>query len=259
MRRLFSLLLAALCGVTALPAGARDFSSYLAASKAVLAKRELPRLKDPMGAVLLDIVGDSAQFLDGTPFTQDEMMPLMEVCTTANQLNVTYMLHGLQQVMANVDKSDEQAVKAALQGMAARNVVEYQDELAILLPFTHRCQARMAPLMVKFLADLPPEELTDVRKAGARQVQNGAYSSYAAYLIAISGTGIREANMRRLSSAMAEVAPAYASILTLPLRRQLRDQVVAAKAKAQGEFADDLSKVIQAMESDSCNAMCSLQ
>lgn len=259
MRRHFSLLLAVLCGVTALPAGARDFSSYLQASQAVLAKRELPRLKDPMGAVLLDIVGDSAQFLDGAPFGQDDMMALLEVCAASNKINVTYILHNLQQDIAGVDKNDVQAVAAAVQAQAVRNVQEYQDELAILMPFTQRCHARMAPLVVNFLRDLPPEQLTDIRKGGVRQVRNGAFTSYTGYLTAISGGGIREANLRSLSAVMAEVAPAYASILTLPLRRQLREQAVAMKARVPAIFAADLSKVVQAMETDTCNEICSLQ
>lgn len=259
MRRLLSLLIAASCAIAAAPAGAQDFGEYLQASKTLLAMRELPRMKDPIGPALLDILGDSQAFLDKRPFAAADMPPLMEVCGIANKISVTYMLHGLEKGMAGVDRNDMQAAARAMQALAMRNVFEYQDELAILMPFTLRCQARMAPLMEDFIRNLPPEEFTDIRKGGVRQVQNGAFGSYSGYLTMITGTGIKDANLRRMSGTMAEVAPAYASIMQLAQRRQLRELATATKAKVPATLADDLEKVIQAMASSDCNVLCSVQ
>lgn len=259
MSRLFSLLFAALFAMAAAPAGAQDFGEYLQASKTLMAMRDLPRLKDPVGPALLDVLGDNRTFLDKRPFTADDMSPLMEVCGIANKISVSYMLHGLDKGLAGVDKNDLQAAARAMQAVAMRNVFEYQDELAILMPFTLRCQARMAPLMEDFLRKLPPEELTDVRKGGVRQIQNGAFGSYSGYLTMITGSGIKDANLRRMSGTMAEVAPSYASIMQLAQRRQLRELATATKAKVPAALASDLEKVIEAMASDSCNALCSVQ
>jgi len=259
MSRLVPLLFAAICAIAAAPAGAQEFAPYLQASKTLMAMRELPRMKDPIGPGLLDILGDSQTFLDKRPFTADDMPTLMEVCGVANKISVSYMLHGLDKGLAGVDKNDVQAAARAMQAVAMRNVFEYQDELAILMPFTLRCQARMAPLMEDFLRQLPPEELTDIRKGGVHQIQNGAFGSYSGYLTMITGSGIKDANLRRMSGTMAEVAPAYASIMQLAQRRQLHELATATKAKTPAALAGDLEKVIQAMASDSCNALCSVQ
>lgn len=259
MSRLSSLLFAALFAIAAGPAGAQEFEPYLQASKTLMAMRELPRMKDPLGPALLDILGDSQTFLDKRPFTQDDMGPLMEVCGIANKLSVSYMLHGLDKGLAGVDKNDMQAAARAMQSVAMRNVFEYQDEMAILMPFTLRCQARMAPLLEDFLRKLPPAEFTDIRKGGVRQVQNGAFGSYSGYLTMITGSGIKDANLRRMSGTMAEVAPAYASLMQLAQRRQLHELAAASKAKAPAALAGDLEKVIQAMASNDCNALCSVQ
>jgi len=259
MSRIFSLLFAAIFGIAAAPAGAQDFGEYLQASKALMAMRELPRMKDPIGPGLLDILGDSQTFLDKRPFTPDDFGPLMEVCGVANKISVSYMLYGLDKSLSSVDKNDMQAASRAMQAVAMRNAFEYQDELAILMPFTLRCQARMAPLMEDFLRKLPPEEFTDIRKGGVRQIQNGAFGSYSGYLTMITGSGIKDANLRRMSSAMAEVAPAYASVMQLAQRRQLLDLATATKAKVPAALADDLKTVIEAMASDKCNALCSVQ
>ncbi|WP_028103120.1 hypothetical protein [Pseudoduganella violaceinigra] len=259
MRSLVTILLAALCGFAAAPAGAHDFGPYLQAGLRLQVMPTLPRLKDPEGAALLTVLGDNGRFLDREPFGQDDMNTLMDVCGVANRINVAYLLHDLQKSVAGVDKNDAQAVARAMQSAAMNNVLEYQDEIALVMPFSLRCQARIAPLMVTFLRDLPPEQLTDIRKGGVRQAQNGSYSSYVGYLSTITGDGIKEANLRRFSAAMADSAPAFASILPLPMRRQLRDLATATKARAPAALADDLSKVIEAMDSESCSAMCAMR
>jgi hypothetical protein len=258
VRYLSHLLLAALCCTATGPAGARDFSPYLQASQKLQALPEPPRLKEAQGAALLAVLGDSARFLDGATFTQADMEPLMLVCGTSNKVGVTYMLHGLKQAVAGIDKQDMAAITRAVQATAVRNVLQYQDEVALVLPFTLRCLARQLPLIEEFLGALPPADLNDVRRGGARQMQQGVLTSYAGYFQTLSEKGISEPNLRRLSGAMAEVAPAFASGLQLTQRRQLYELAIATRARAPAFLADDLATIATAMANHRCGKLCGL-
>lgn len=259
MRRLIPLLLAAVCAAgLAAPAGARDFAPYLQASKSLQAMPELPRLAQPQGAAVLTVLGDSARFLNGAPFTLADMEPLMEVCSSSNKIGMSYMLHGLKQAMAGINPQDIAAITQAVQATANRNILTFQDEVALIMPFTFRCLARQLPLMEEFITSLPPEQMTDVRRGGLRQVQNGVLTSYTGFFQALGEQGASEPNLRRLSGAMAETAPTFARALQLPQRRQLHDLAIASKARVPAALSDDLDAIAKAMADQRCGKMCGL-
>ncbi|MDO8926873.1 MAG: hypothetical protein Q7U94_08190 [Sideroxyarcus sp.] len=254
-----------------------DNSSYLAASKQFdqlveqsLAKGSLPRLSDTESAKIISVLSDSERFLNAASFQLADLEALGAVCDKAQSVTAPYLFLGLFDLRKELDsEKDPQVAAKKISALVEKNTLTFQDELERLQPFTFRCLAKQIPLMAQFLASLPSEQLTDVRRAGARQMRGGISQMYLGVL-QLANSNVYSFSYRiKLLEALAETAPVYSSALTPDARKQISDFAFYAKTIAtlipasapSGDSANVvkfLSQISDAMAGSTCEKLCAI-
>ncbi|HEY0588724.1 MAG TPA: hypothetical protein VGD52_21500 [Pseudoduganella sp.] len=243
-----------LCGATSV-ASADEFAAYKQAASQLRALPQPARAASPKAAPLFAILSDNQRFLESRTFAVSDMAKLREMCGTSTKLMATYMLDGTQAAAAAAGK-DQQKVNAAVTERAARNARVFQDELAQLFPFAARCGAHLIPVTEAFTAKLPPEQLDEVRLAGVRQMQQGAFNTLSGTIAMLAHKEMDEAHLVRITRAVANSAPAYASVLSLAMRDQVKGMATTVQNTVSAEQAKLLAQVVQAMQDRKCNKLC---
>ncbi|MES3024358.1 MAG: hypothetical protein V4857_22550 [Pseudomonadota bacterium] len=218
-------------------------------------RKLVPRVTSKEGAQLLSTLSDRRRFLDAKTYALKDLPVATEMCGSATKAAMSYLLFDMQSGLAGAGK-DPAKIAAALNIVGDTNFVAFQDEISPLLAFSYQCMAKQIPLLEQFIAGLKPEELTDVRRAGLRQMQNGIFSAYYNFLGAFATPSVSDSNRGRIARVMAEVAPSYAAILPVKGREQIQALARSMQAKVPSKFAGDLAKIVTAMENKRCDGLC---
>lgn len=254
MKKLKLTLAILLCGATSL-ASADEFAAYKLAATQFRALPQPARAASPKAAPLFAILTDSRRFLESRSFAASDMAKLRDMCGTSANLMAAYMLEGTQAAAAAAGK-DQQKANAAVIAQATRNTRVFQDELSQLIPFAARCNAHLVPVTEAFIAKLPPEQVNEPRLAGVRQMQQGVFDTVRGTVAMLAHKEMDEAQLVRITRSVAMSAPAYASILPLAMRDQLKSLASTAQGMVTAEQAKLLAQVVQAMQDRKCNQLC---
>lgn len=243
-----------LCGAAS-AASADEFAAYKRAASQLRLLPQPARAATPKAAPLFAILTDNQRFLESRNFAVSDMAKLNEMCGTSTNLMAPYVLDGTQAAAASAGK-DQQKVNAAVLAQTTRNTRLFQDELAQLMPFAARCNAHLAPVTEAFIAKLPPGQFNEARMAGVRQMQQGIFSTLSGTIAMLAHKEMDEAHLTRITHVIANSAPAYASILPLSMRDQVKGMATTAQKLVSAEQAKLLAQVVQAMQDRKCGKLC---
>lgn len=251
--KLKMLLAAALAGLFSLNsplALAGDFDDFFAANaEFTLAQMsaKLPRKSDPAGAALLARLTNSEHLRSVTITSDEQRVALTKVCTATGTSAQAYMMDKL----AAAGTDQDAAVKHVL-----GNMREYQDELALLLPYLVQCTGRTIPLAEAAAAQFAPGAMPSDRMLGLYQMRVGANQMLVGYVQEMSRDVFSEANRHHMSLAMIEAAPELIGILPLAERARIRDMILAAPKPQSPQLADDLAKMAELLADQRCEKLC---
>ncbi len=176
----------------------------------------MPRLTDARVARVLSILADERRFL-GAPFPPDRLDVPTEVCGRTTRAVGAYMMSG----MGKLAGADAPTAARRIMAQMGRNTLAYQDELAMLMPFTIRCYGRMVRPLEEWLRVRGASGLADEQRKGLAQVRLGILEMYVSAIISVRDPGLKQTFRERLLRAAADAAPALASVLTLDGRRSV--------------------------------------
>ncbi len=242
-------------------ANAHDLDAYFRvnsqfakfASDAAL-KQAMPRVVAADVAAVVKTLSDSQRFLDAPRYRLSDMGALMNVCDKANALVMSYALFDLK---GSVDpKADPATVSRVVVQVMERNFRTYQDELELLQPFLIRCLGKEIPLLTEFASSLKPEELTDIRRAGLKQAQQGMFETLYGALQIASNSSLKESYRMRLLRAIADNARQFSSLLTLPVRQQVLTLARSTSETAPTALRKYLKEIGDAMSDRNCIGLC---
>jgi hypothetical protein len=240
---------------------AQDAAQYFTASQEferlvsqTTADHRMPRISDKKAAELIATLSDSRRFLDSTTYQVKDLGPLTEMCGKAN---VAVMSYALFDVKNNIDPNAN-AKGVAVQGarLVEKNVQTFQDELERLQPFLFRCMAKQITLLTEYMLSLKPEELTDTRLAGLRQMRSGIFESYYGVLQIANNSALKDSYRIKVLQAIGDTATQYASILQPPARRQIVDLAKSSLPTAPNALQESLGKIVNAMTQARCDGLC---
>lgn len=257
------LLIALLClGVTN-PGLAAPDAGYLEAAQAFEERiasatndGKMPRLEDEQVAELIAVLSDSSRFIANATYRTENLGDLMAMCDKANRLVMAYVLFDLK---THVDrKAAPTQIARQVNLLMARNTVAFQNELALLQPFSLRCLARTIPLLTDFVAALPPGEFTPTRRAGLQQARNGILETYYGLLYTANAPQLDDSYRTRIFEVLAETAAPYASTLPPRTRQGIVAQAQAVQQDVPAKLQPHLSTIIDAMSQPECTGLCKL-
>ncbi|MDY6948313.1 MAG: hypothetical protein SXG53_21620, partial [Pseudomonadota bacterium] len=227
MKRIVSLVFVTLWSSAALCAPSpTDLVAYKDAGARLVAlieiaqdKGEISLLKTPEVRGLVRSVSDESKVLRTDSYAASELGTLLDICDVANRASVSLMLFGLKAHLSS--GANQQQAQAQTAALMTSNTVAFQDELKELHPFLLRCLAKEVAPMSQFVASLKPAEFTDVRRQGLMQARSGLLQMYAGALQSAIDTRYSDEYRLGLLAAMAESSESFASVMDLPVRRQL--------------------------------------
>ncbi|MEJ8823289.1 hypothetical protein WKW80_14805 [Variovorax humicola] len=206
---------------------------------------EMPRLADAQGGVVLRLLGDSTRFLDVVGYATEDIGALSEVCDRAKAGITGYM-------------SFQAVQKGELDAKAVvRNIIEYQDELAVLQPFLARCIARQIPLAEAMLRKIGATQASQLRLGGLKRSQTSLLQLYAGLSACYADTRLGTAYCGLLDT-MAELAPVHARALPLVSRAFVVRVLPPSEQLPAGSQRDAMRRILDAMSDLQCAGLCLL-
>lgn len=213
-----------------------------------------PQLKTAEVMKLVQTISDEERLLKADAYSVAEMGDLLDICAIANQASVSFLLFDLK---ANINpNASPQQVADSLIPLMKSNVLAFQDELKELQPFLLRCLAKEVSPMTKFLASLKPADYTEIRRQGLAKMRSGLVQVYAGALQTANDPDVRDDYRIALLSALAETSVAFASVLELPVRKQIRDAMTFAAASTTGQYKLYLDRIADALSDERCDGLC---
>jgi hypothetical protein len=218
-------------------------------------RHTMPRVADAKTGAVFEILTDEKIFTSRR-YTDRDIGALSGVCAKANEVSMSYTLFGLKD---QTDKTDDVAAAIVhVQELAVRNIYFFQDEVAKLQAFTIRCLATGLPLIIQSLDSLRPEEFTEIRRNGARQMRDGILGVYYGGLTAASDQRMNEANRLRLLGSLAGTASEFAKALPDYRRREIADLAKSAVQSAPDALRTPLLMIQRSMREATCSSLCKL-
>jgi hypothetical protein len=234
-------------------AGAR----LIALIEAAQEKGNISQLKTREVASLVRRVSDESKVLRTGSYTASELGTLLDICDVANKASVSLMMFGMKVHLR--PGANQQQMQAQMVALMTSNTLVFQDELKELQPFLLRCLAKEVRPMSQFVASLKPAEFTEVRRQGLTQVRTGLLQIYAGALQA--ATDARYSNEFRLSLlvSLAESSDSFASVIELPVRRQLHAAASVAATNSPGSYKQHLDRIADSLNSEACDGLCAIR
>ncbi|MGC1443098.1 MAG: hypothetical protein WA888_21030 [Burkholderiaceae bacterium] len=200
-----------------------EFDSLVKLSKQT---GEMPRISSPKAAELIAILSDRQRFLDSTKYTMANLDDLMNLCSTANAVVMSYVLFDVKNLV-NQDSQPNKSTETneGVLKVIKANAVDFHEELTALQPFLLHCVAQQIPLMNQFIENLSPEGLTNIRRSGLTSTRENIFTTYFGFLQMAQGAepGIRYRSV--LLNTLAATAQAFASGFRPLDRRKILDLV----------------------------------
>jgi hypothetical protein len=241
---------------------ARSSGALLERLGEVEAGRPATGVADPATRADLTAIQQVMAHFATPAFPVDGFNTFDSVCGRLNRLSVRYMLDGMgalrQPGPPPTSPDDIARLTARVTQLQSANAMRFQDELFIIVPAVTRCLNAHLPVLARFIAALPPEQLTPVRLDGARQMRRGMTTSLIGLLGSARDPAVRRPNQLAGLQAAGEVMPGYTRQLTLAQRAELR-QLIAQLPRSSDAAVIDAERQIDAALSDtSCVELCLL-
>ena len=132
------------------------------------------------------------------------------------------------------------------QAALARNVNQYEDELARVMAFSQKLFPRVLATAQEFMETLPEKERNSkVRLDGLTQMMTGYMESVEGALGFVAADDTKAANVRLIAAALRDSAPIWIELATPDLRKRFAGIVTAARGKTRDK---DTSKYLRAID-----------
>lgn len=217
----------------------------------------VPTLAEPGVAALLHTLSDAKATLGNQHYGADDMNALMPVCNKATEVIMRYELAGAvhlkAQVQAGTPVPELARQMAALMG---QNTLKYQDEAMPVMAFSARCMAAALPALTAFSASLKPAEVTDVRRAGLKQLRLGIVQLVTGSVRSAAEPKMHPANQRLLLEAVADGAEVYAEALSLDERAAVGKAAKALRESVPEALRGQVDRLVGAMGREDCTGLC---
>lgn len=268
-RRIIGLAMVVACSLTACPAvaaqppGGKAYQDAAAQfeklSGGAIGDENVPRMSEPGIAPLLRTLADANAVFGDERYGVEDLPAVMAICGKANAVFMRYALSGMQKLKSRVQAGASASELAGrMAALMEANILRYQDEALPVSAFGMRCQAQVVPLMTTFAERLRPEEFTEVRRAGLRQMRKGVMNSLVGTLAMAGNKAIRVANQRSVMNAVGDVADVYAAALTTQQRRTVMQVALSSRSKVPAELKPQVDKLLEAVERTDCTGLCAL-
>ena len=129
----------------------------------------------------------------------------------------------------------------------ARNVSQYEDELARMMVFSQKLIPRALATAREFMETLPEKERNSkVRLDGFAQMMTGYMESVEGALGFAAADETKAANVRLIAAALRDSAPIWIELATPDLRQRFAGIVTAARGKTRDKNASEHLRAIEA-------------
>jgi len=129
----------------------------------------------------------------------------------------------------------------------ARNVKQYEDELARMMVFSQKLIPRALATAREFMETLPEKERNSkVRLDGFAQMMTGYMESVEGALGFAAADETKAANVRLIAAALRDSAPIWIELATPDLRKRFAGIVTAARGKTRDKDASEHLRAIDA-------------
>lgn len=244
--------------------GSTDVALYRQTSERLLALIEAAqadgdpsRLRTKEVLALVGSVSSDSAVLESSVSGEFELEMLTEICGLANKMSVTLLFFGAKAHISSV--ATQEQMQTELLSLMTRNTLDFQDHLKELQPFLLRCLARKLPALSQFVAELRPDEITDVRRQGLAKLRSGMTQLIVGGIAAANDSRYSERYRLSLLEALAETSPVFAQSMEPAVRQQLHALTSAAASQAQRPYKRPLDQMERALGASSCNALCALR
>ncbi|RZI71639.1 MAG: hypothetical protein EOP80_14830 [Variovorax sp.] len=205
----------------------------------------MPRLAEPESAAVLRVLGDAPRFLDAVRYGPDDLGALSDLCDRDRTAITAYTgFRALQQGQF-------------VASVVVANILEFQEELAVLQPFLARCIGRQVPVAEGLLRQLGERKAAQLRLGGLKRSQDALLQLYAGVASCLSDPRFGPAYCGLLE-VMAELAPVHARALPLASRAMVIRMLPPAEQVPPGPRRQAVQRIAEAMTGDRCTSLCLL-
>lgn len=204
--------------------------------------KALPRLADPVEGKVLDDVWNETAILGKGPYTGADIPALL----------------GIVQKQARVLQIYSQFSPDGKQPDLARNAATYQDELTRSHAFTLKAIAAAFQAMTDFDAQLKPEDRTEARLQGLKQMRAGLLEIATGAAKALSGPAMKPQNQLLIARAFADNTASIVGGLAPANRQALATGLQAADAALKGDAKKPVADFVKATTATACEGLCRL-
>lgn len=208
-------------------------------------KTSLPRLSDPVAGKVLEDVWNEGAILGKAPYTGADIPALLNIVQQQTRILQAYTLYSPAPGKTPPD--------------TARNVVEYQDELAHSHAFLLKAVSASLEAINNFGANLSQDEKTDARFQGLRQMRLGLQEIITGVALALRNPALREANQTLIARGLADNAAGIVAGIAPPDRTALVTALQAARPSLKPAAEKAVSAFIATATSAPCNGLCRLE
>ena len=217
------------------------YAAFAARAKEAQAHGGMPRWSLPEDHDVLAHLLDPA-LLGRPPYGEKDLAAMDAIASRARAVYATYL--GFARDAPNPQAMEEKALAS-------------QDELLHLDAFFIRLEAVELAALADFVAHLKPEQLTEVRLDGLRQMRLGILQMIAGALT-MGGDAVRPENRELLLDALADSAEPIAAGIPIATRVQMADAVRNVFASMPPADQARVQTFLKAMASTQCSGLCTL-
>jgi hypothetical protein len=218
---------------------------------------KMPRLEEPDAAELINRLSDQSTFLESPRFDDKNLGDLMEICSAANQVVMSYVLFDVQSNLSHEDTGASPDEKnRQVRDVIRNNVLSFHPELTLLQPFLLRCAALQIPIMNQYVSSQSAEQLTNMRRAGFSRTRSQLYTTYYGFLQMAQHEKAGAVYRKALLDALASTAEAFASAIRPLDRRLIGVELDLLEQSLKALLADNLKAIRVAMTRPTCVGLC---
>lgn len=207
-------------------------------------KPVLPRLADPVDGKVLADLWNAPAILGKAPYAAPDITALLDIIQRQTRVLQIYALFTPEPGRKEPDQ--------------AANAVEFQDELTRSRSFLLKAVGAALPAINDFATKLTPEEKTDARIRGLREMRVGLQEIVVGSALALRSPGLRDDNRLLLARGFAENAAGIAAGLEQPDRQALVAALQAAKPTLKPDAQKAVAEFVTAFSAAPCEGLCKL-
>lgn len=200
---------------------------------------------------LLDSLSDKQSFLSNAT-TLPELMP---ICGLANKVNFFILYYDMESV---ADKNtDLNQIPTIMLNLVSKNTIRFQNQLSLIQSFYITCQAKTLPLLADFYETLPPADLTEVRKQGLLEAQQGLVGIYSNSAVSLLDENLNPNYKDTIAAVLMEHSAIYFASLNPAQRNSVLELIQPYRQKLKKQYPEFLQNLEFNLEQAPCNALCS--